>query len=77
MKDFLTDEECDIIIHIAQYNGLESSRTVRTLEHRRVPREKIIGLFESFDMDYDGYLEKFEVFISSSCSIATWNYIYI
>ena len=69
MKDFLTDEECDSIIAIAQQNGLKASNTVKTLKHR-VSREDIMEHFYNLDLDDDGILQKYEVFGWINCSIA-------
>ena len=61
MENFLTDDECDSIIDLAQYHGLKASTTVKTTK-QRLPREKIVKLFYKNDLDGDGILEKYEVF---------------
>ena len=61
MENFLTDDECDSIIDLAQNHGLKTSTTVRTTK-QRLPREKIVQLFYKNDLDGDEILEQYEVF---------------
>jgi pantothenate kinase len=60
VENFLTDNECDVIIGLAQHHGLQASTTVRKIKNR-VSREKVMDLFYKNDLDGDGTLEKYEV----------------
>jgi pantothenate kinase len=60
VENFLTDNECDVIIGLAQHHGLQASTTVRKIKNR-VSREQVMDLFYKNDLDGDGTLEKYEV----------------
>jgi hypothetical protein len=65
VENFLTDNECDVIIGLAQHHGLQASTTVRKIKNR-VSREQVMDLFYKNDLDGDGTLEKYEVPVKQS-----------
>lgn len=65
MENFLTDEECALIISLAKESGLSASTTVRT-NRKRISKEKIMALFLKNDINDDGILTNYEVFQKSS-----------
>ena len=71
MENFLTDEECALIISLAKESGLSASTTIRT-NRKRISKEKIMALFIRNDINDDGILTNYEVFQKSSFIIDTF-----
>ena len=61
VENFLTDEECQLIVDLANASGLTQSTTVRTKKGTRLPRQKILELFHGKDVNSDGLLDRYEV----------------
>ena len=60
VENFLTDEECQLIIKVATEAGFEESKVVRTSEMRQsIP--KLLQLFKKNDLNSDKYLNNAEV----------------
>ena len=68
VENFLTDEECDLIISLAKEAGLTASTTIRT-NRQRISKDKIMALFEKNDDNGDGILANYEVLQQSKISI--------
>lgn len=75
MENFLTNEECDLIISAAKNSGLSESTTVRANRHR-LPVEKIMELFGKVDVNSDGILDTYEVYEIMFCSIGCKEKVY-
>lgn len=62
-KDFLSSEECDRLIELAQENGLETSRTLGDDEESDIERFLDLQKFDKWDKDKNGSIEVSEVCI--------------
>ena len=62
-KDFLSSEECDHLIELAQKNGLETSRTLDDDEESDIKRLLGLQKFDDWDKDENGTIEVSEVCI--------------
>eukprot|EP00112_Aurelia_sp_Birch-Aquarium-sp1_P008117 Seg1891.3 transcript_id=Seg1891.3/GoldUCD/mRNA.D3Y31 product="Transmembrane prolyl 4-hydroxylase" protein_id=Seg1891.3/GoldUCD/D3Y31 len=60
-KDFLSSEECDRLIELAQENGLETSRTLGDDEESDIERFLDLQKFDKWDKDKNGSIEVSEV----------------
>lgn len=61
---FLSDEECRLIIHLAQMKGLQRSQILPTEEYEEVMGTMQISqldLFQLLDQNHDGHLQLREV----------------
>ncbi|XP_028418986.1 transmembrane prolyl 4-hydroxylase-like, partial [Dendronephthya gigantea] len=60
VENFLTNEECDLIISTAKTSGLSESTTVRA-NRNRLSIEKIMEFFGKVDINFDRILNTYEI----------------
>ncbi|XP_029011726.1 transmembrane prolyl 4-hydroxylase-like [Betta splendens] len=74
---FLSEEECRVVVQLAQLKGLMDSQAPSTSQGQEEPNQPLLSLsteeiFSLLDLNQDGLLQKFEIVSHSHSRDGTW-----